>query len=1055
MSIKDNISSLPGEIKNEICKYLDANSLIHLSSTSKKWYETLYNGKIWKSLNLGNFVTDEILRTVQQIFKLQPKVDPNNNSLVATNNNNKALSPEDTTKKRLLSAVKVMLVGKDVSDDKWKKALEEAVQGKYTEVVEVLLQKKDPISPDAWSEAFKKVAEDAHAEVAKVMLKHRPASKRSFWGSDPIEGTLDSVFKSAMEKNQLVLAEALCKHITSSGRGEGLKSAVEKDQLEFAKVLIKSGSSDGSAALIYAAKSRREVVDFLLESGLTKRDLSLAVWSAVYHDQFEPAEVLLSYGQIDDYWLGSAVTSALEKGQFALVETLLKHGPINPKYWCEALEKAVEDKQIAIIETLFKYSPELDHEIESTLDKLVKPVMKEQSELFRVLLMHPSGYSRSTALKFALEMGESELAETLLKSGPINHLKGKILISAAKHYPDFVKVLLGSGLTNGDLSQAVWLAVYHDQFETAEVLLSYGQIDEYWLGSTVESAVEKGKFALVETLLKKGPIHSEHWCKALEKLVEKENAITTKLLLEHRPRKESWRGAQIEPTLDKLFASLMKKKKFEFAAILLPQVSNRCRSDALKSIIEDGQSTILKTLLQGGPIPAQCWREMLEKMVEDRHAEMAAILFENRPISDDQPTQSKDALERVFKVAVDKRQLILVEALNKFILESDQIKALQSAAEKDQFENVKTLLQFNHIQDPDLLKAVQLKLDNHNKEEDRWLALESAVKEGRLDGAKVLLQSGPISEQRLHQAIQSAGEKNYKGIVNLAMEVAEIRGDLQIIQALLKYSQIETDYLLNNAAENGYEKVMAFLLKKLSVQNVIRGMAVNSAASKGFTKIVELLLKSGSISEDDRGRAVQNAADKGFQEIIELLLNNGSISDKDRGLAVCYAAAKGFKEVVGFLFNNGSISEKDRGCAVWYAAAKDFKEVIELLLNNGSISDKDRVSAVCRAANEGFIEVAKLLLKRGALSEMDYDQALKSVICAKQPQPEIVRALLQNGSISDKSLGEAKTLANGIGETEIGAILDQEELRRNDWSGVAKVVSAVAIVFLGGYFLGK
>lgn len=381
----EKFSTIPGEIRNIILSQLDQKSLYNLSATNKKWYRTVHEGEIWKSLNLGSFGTGGSLKTVQQILNLEPK-DPK--AII----NASELNPEDATKKRLLSAVKAILIGKDISDDKWDKALGEAALGGHTEIVKILLNKK-PISLNGWLFALRKCSDDSLAEIAEILLKDHPKLFRS------VAFIADELFKPAMENQQFKLAGVLIPYISFLCASKGLKSAVQSNNLEFAKVLIKSVEGiDGYEALIYAAKNCPKNVKFLLDSGLSSYDLSKAMQVAVDDGQLDIAEFLLSCGPVHNVYHEISVVKTARTGDFALLEAILQKAPILPGTWCEALKCAIGREDPMSARILLKYRPKIDYgklQIQTTLDELVESLIAQNRFELAEILMGKDGQAEN------------------------------------------------------------------------------------------------------------------------------------------------------------------------------------------------------------------------------------------------------------------------------------------------------------------------------------------------------------------------------------------------------------------------------------------------------------------------------------------------------------------------------------------------------------------------------------------------------------------------------------------------------------------------------------
>lgn len=336
----NNILSIPNEIKNLIFSYpeIDAESRQNLSLASKKLYDYFHNGKIWQSLKLPNFLTNDKLQTVQQILKLEPK-DP------------KAISLEDEPKRCMLRAVKATLMEDFIKKKDWEWALMHALDGKRKDIVEILLHDAQ-FTTDNWSLFFDKCKDDSMAEIAEILLKH--CHSHGIIDSPPV-----GKFKSAIKNEQFKLAAVLCSVVGLDDVGEALKSAIKNNQLEFAKSLIKNQPRvDGSDALIYAAENCPENVKFLLDSGLNALSRS------------------------------TAVCYAAEKGHFGFMEELLQKGPILITDWCQALKQVIEREDLASAKVLLKHRPTDEKEkIASTLDKLVKSLMNENKlELAEVLM---------------------------------------------------------------------------------------------------------------------------------------------------------------------------------------------------------------------------------------------------------------------------------------------------------------------------------------------------------------------------------------------------------------------------------------------------------------------------------------------------------------------------------------------------------------------------------------------------------------------------------------------------------------------------------------------
>jgi len=234
------------------------------------------------------------------------------------------------------------------------------------------------------------------------------------------------------------------------------------------------------------------------------------------------------------------------------------------------------------------------------------------------------------------------------------------------------------------------------------------------------------------------------------------------------------------------------------------------------------------------------------------------------------------------------------------------------------------------------------------------------------------------------------------------------------------------------AAEQGYEKMVDFLISKGANVNARQDSDVNNgatvlmrAAIKGKTNIVRKLVQSkAKVNDKNRfnSTALMQAAASGHKQVVEFLLQNGAdvnAADYHNYSSLHKAAQAGHDAIVKLLINNKKTNNIDSKTvegftALYRAAQKGHFAVVKTLANKGADIDaitEGGETALMQAAQTDEISMMKFLIQKGAdVNKQEFGNNWTPLIWATYSgYPKAVKVLLDNGAKVDLLSKESYT----------------------------------------------
>ena len=452
------------------------------------------------------------------------------------------------------------------------RALDNAVQGRRTNIVELLLESGINPSSDMLSNA----SENGYTEIVRLLLEKR----KDFFSEKALSRALDS----AAKEGYVGLVELF------------LKNGIEPTSSNVIVSLLKGDSVDKkelSNALNNAALAGNiEVFKFLLDK---RADLffksvpSYALSNAACRGHTEIVEFLLNKcpDLFDKSTLSNTLYNPVRNGYKKIVRLLLDKGA---KPSDCTLEVAVEEKQTEIVRLFLKNSGDLFKKdvLSRALSKAVRYGHKEIVELF---LDHGNV---DPNFQYMVITNISKDGPPILRS----EMTDSMLISAIeKGYVDIAKLLLNKCSVLFDnivLTKALNYAAERGYTEIIRLLLDKGanpNSESYHL----EVAAEKGYTEIIRLLLKKNARLSRY---VLDNAVRSRRINIVELLF------DKWGGSDYfdKEVLSYALFNTVKRGDTEMVKLLLDNVAdpNRISPCVFSEVVQSGIPEIVRLFLERG-----------------------------------------------------------------------------------------------------------------------------------------------------------------------------------------------------------------------------------------------------------------------------------------------------------------------------------------------------------------------------------------------------------------------------------------------------------------------
>ncbi len=241
-------------------------------------------------------------------------------------------------------------------------------------------------------------------------------------------------------------------------------------------------------------------------------------------------------------------------------------------------------------------------------------------------------------------------------------------------------------------------------------------------------------------------------------------------------------------------------------------------------------------------------------------------------------------------------------------------------------------------------------------------------------------------------------------------ERSEIR-EIVVNLTCLKFG----DTLLHEAAWNGYEEIVRFLLQegaRVDMRNDHRATPLCLAIEEGHTEIVRILLQAGAKFEDQdslRKNSLYLAASCGRVEILKILLQAGAkfdhIDDEIIEHLLCLAVEYGYADIVRILLEiRIKIDVEDKlGKKLLYLATRlGHAEVVRILLQAGAsgiegVDGKPLLHLALEFSEFRYSEVIKVLVQQEGvqIDKKDKRGITPLFLAAEKGNLEALKILLQ------------------------------------------------------------
>jgi hypothetical protein len=237
---------------------------------------------------------------------------------------------------------------------------------------------------------------------------------------------------------------------------------------------------------------------------------------------------------------------------------------------------------------------------------------------------------------------------------------------------------------------------------------------------------------------------------------------------------------------------------------------------------------------------------------------------------------------------------------------------------------------------------------------------------------------------------------------------------LLVIENVTKDPSEEAATTLNKifyelVTENTMVDVIELLLKNPRINPASNSnIAIITASEKGNVKIVELLLKDKRANPN---KAILCAVENNHLEVVEMLLKDNRVDPGYSSDVICRPSAKGYHEIVKLLLTDRRADPNSaRGYSIGFAAKNGHIETVKVLLEDSrtDVSIDDNY-AIKNAYKNGHTEITKLLLSKinfGTTTDVKVLDIIKKffpIVAVPEVVPVTSIAKIQ-------SLEEAKTL---------------------------------------------
>jgi len=212
------------------------------------------------------------------------------------------------------------------------------------------------------------------------------------------------------------------------------------------------------------------------------------------------------------------------------------------------------------------------------------------------------------------------------------------------------------------------------------------------------------------------------------------------------------------------------------------------------------------------------------------------------------------------------------------------------------------------------------------------------------------------------------------------LDLAEQRGDTEIIELLKKHGAKKDTTLLGAAVSGDIEQVKLLISKSADVnaKNRRGNTPLYLAAQNGHKDVAELLIAKGADvnAKDNNGSTLLHwACFKNNKDIAKLLIGKGAevnVKNNANVTPLLTAATFGRITMAELLIDKGAdVNAKNslETTSLHMAARNGFKDVVELLIAKGAdvnVSNNAGVTPLGMAEEKGHTEIVELLKKHGA-----------------------------------------------------------------------------------------
>ena len=163
----------------------------------------------------------------------------------------------------------------------------------------------------------------------------------------------------------------------------------------------------------------------------------------------------------------------------------------------------------------------------------------------------------------------------------------------------------------------------------------------------------------------------------------------------------------------------------------------------------------------------------------------------------------------------------------------------------------------------------------------------------------------------------------------------ETRNDYRSERILLAAAELGYIDIVSELA-NPSEKMFYGKEKIVISPNAQDGQALVNAAGNGHQSMVEYLIGKGVSPSAWDGQALVNAAGNGHQSMVEYLVGKGVSSDAQDGLVLVSVAKNGDQSMLEYLIGKGVSADAHYGLALFFAAGNGNQSMVEYLIGKGA-----------------------------------------------------------------------------------------------------------------------